>query len=258
MDDRAILEAWAPSGGRWSRWVKTMLFANLDMVTAEDFKLSKPSWVERELRGTFKERTAPYRSPARAVSTAIVADLPGVESIAFGVVVAELGLQPVPLYNSLPASGSIVPMEDVMRGLIVGATSLAQRPPAPHAPPAFLLDARRTGPGQYARPGQFDNRSLAFETDFPSAAVLVSAGIHRVVLVQALNPQPAWDLTVTLARWQDAGLQISLLRAEPPFATVPITVRAPGFFARLYERGRRYQLRGDPLRGFGGIVPHGG
>jgi hypothetical protein len=257
VDNRAIFEAWAPSGGRWSRWAKTMLFANLAMVTAEGFKLSKPSWVRRELGNTFVEPTA-YRSSARAVSTAIVADLPGAESIAFGLAVAELGVQPVPLYNSLPASGSIVPMEDVMRGLIIGAASLAQRPPPVSAPPAFLLDARRTGPGQYAHRGQFDNRSLAFETDFPSAAALASAGINQVVLVQALNSQPAWDLTVTLAKWQDAGVRISLLRAEPPFATVPITVRAPGFFARLYERGRRRRLRGDPLRGFGGVVPHGG
>jgi hypothetical protein len=256
VDNRAIFDAWAPNGGRWSRWAKTMLFANLAMVRAEGFKLSKPSWVARELRG-FEERTT-YRSPARAVSTGIVADLPGVESIAFGLAVAELGWQPVPLYNSLPASGSVVPMEDVMRGLIVGATSLAQRLPAPHAPPAFLLDARRTGPGRYAYPGQFDNRSLAFETDFPSAGTLVSAGINQIVLVQALESQPAWDLTVTLARWQEAGIPIWLLRAEPPFAAVPITVRAPGLFARIYERARRRRLHGDPRRGFGGIVPQGG
>jgi hypothetical protein len=117
---------------------------------------------------------------------------------------------------------------------------------------------RRTGPGQYAHRGQFDNRSLAFETDFPSAAALVSAGINQVVLVQALNSQPAWDLTVTLARWQDAGVRISLLRAEPPYVTVPITVRAPGLLRGSTREAGAAGSEGIRSEASGASFPHGG
>src|SRR5207237_10752189 len=123
-----------------------------------------------------------------------------------------------PLCNSLPSSQSIVPMEDVVRAIIVGAERLAQEPPSPHAAPAFLLDARRAGPLTRPRPGQFDNRSLTFETDFPSASTLRQAGVIDVTLIQSGSDRPASDVAVTLAKWQASGIAIRLLRADSPAA----------------------------------------
>jgi hypothetical protein len=229
----------------------------VDAVGIDGFELPKPAWIRRELLSPSGEALK-YRSTASGVTTAAVVDLAGVEGVALGLALVDLGFRPVPLYNALPSPQSVVPMENVVRAIIVGAESLALRPPAPHAPPAFLLDARRAGPGQAARPGQFDNRSLAFETDFPSASTLRQAGIVDVVLVQSGSDAPASDLAVTLAKWRTAGIAIRLLRADRPAVAVSIAVRSPGFFDRLNHWLRRTSLRGDAHRGFGGVVPHGG
>ena len=50
-----------------------------------------------------------------------------------------------------------------------GAERLAQLELAGDAPPAFFLDANRQGDGRKMMPDEFDDRSISFTTDFPSA-----------------------------------------------------------------------------------------
>jgi hypothetical protein len=226
-------------------------------VGIEGFELPRPGWVRQELVSPYGGAVT-YRSAADGAPTAAVVDLAGVEGVAVALALADLGFRPVPLYNALPSPQSVVPMYDVVRAIAAGAEPLVRRSLAPRAPPAFLLDARRAGSGDVARAGQFDNRSLAFETDFPSAATLQQAGIVDVVLIQSGTDTPASDLAVTLANWQAAGIPIRLLRADSPSAPVPITVHSVGFFGRLYQWVRRTSLRGNAHQGFGKVVPHGG
>jgi hypothetical protein len=255
VDRRATFEAWAPQGAPWTPWAKAILFAYVDAVGTEDVEAPKPEWVRRELVSPFGAATS-YRS-ANEARTALVVDLPGVEGVSAALALADLGFRPVPLYNALPAPAAVVPMDEVVRALVAGARPLAQRPPALHAPPAFLLDARRAGPRLMANT-RFDNRALAFVTDFPSAATLRAAGIAGVVLVQSGSDMPASDLAVTLAQWQAGGIPIQLLRADHPAAPIPIAVRSAGFFGTAYRWLQRMTLRGDPHRGFGRPFPHGG
>ena len=256
MDRRAIFEAWAPQDGPWTPWAKPILFAYVDAVAIEAFDAKKPEWVRRELVAP-SSAAATYRSAVGDAPTAVVVDLPGADGVSAALGLAELGFRPVPLYNALPAPASVVPMVQVVSALVAGAEPLAKRPPAIQAPPAFLLDARRAGPGRTPEHGQFDNRAMAFVTDFPSAATLRKAGIARVVVVQSGSDTPASDLAVTLARWQAGGIPIRLLRADHPAAPVPITVRSVDFFGRAYQWLRRATLRGNAREGFGGMV-HGG
>jgi hypothetical protein len=252
VDRDTIFEAWAPRQGRWTPWAKPILFAYVDAVPVER-QASRPAWVRRELLNL-----PDVGSPSCGGSTAVVVDLEGAMGVAAGLALADLGFRPVPLYNALPSPAAVVPMDEVLRAIVDGAVLLANRPPPPLAPPAFLLDARRAGPGRLPRAGQFDNRSVAFETDFPSAATLRQAGIVDVVLIQSGRDTPAPDLARTLTSWQDAGIAIRRLRADDPRVAAPIIVRRAGFVMAFFRWLGRGLLRGDRHRGFGGVVPHGG
>src|SRR5262249_25610457 len=56
-------------------------------------------------------------------------------------------------------------------------------------------------------PDEFDNRSISFTTDFPSANFLAAHGIARVMLVQKSSAEPQPDLAHSLRRWQDGGVK---------------------------------------------------
>ena len=174
-----------------------------------------------------------YRTAARPATRAIVVDLPGVESVAVGLALADFGFRPVPLYAAVPSAQAAVPMWEVIRALLYGAQELPRKGLPPEAPPAFLLDARRDGGDALVRRGQYDNRSFAFVTDFPSAARLREAGIKAAVLIQSGDAAPSADLASILATWQVNGLPIHLLRADAPAPAAPIRVRPPGLLARL-------------------------
>lgn len=143
---------------------------------------------------------------------------------------------------------------------IAGKTALLKSLALPlDASPAFLLDAdRRLGLGA-ATPGRFDNRSISFPTDFPSANLILSCGYRRAVLIQGMVSQPQPDLAHTLRRWQEAGVGISIRIPEgegfsPP---QPIDVRRPSAFRSLwYALLVKMGLKKYPLGGFGGMVPH--
>src|SRR5579859_3707035 len=202
MNKEEIFSTWAPDESPWSRWAKPVLFAYLDSALshiAVTEKAGDVGWV-----------------PVPGEKAALALDLPGAEGVVTGIALAGRGYWPVPLYNAVPlpisarllnplASGGAVAAVDVLpiiSALRKGAEQLAQLNLPFDAPPAFLLDANRQG-WRKMIPGEFDNRSVSFTTDFPSANFLAAQGIERVILVQKgkLEPQP--DLAHTLRRWQD-------------------------------------------------------
>src|SRR5205823_2801894 len=124
------------------------------------------------------------------------------------------------------------------------------------APPAFLLDAqRRVGTEIHPAHGMFDNRSVSLPTDFPSASRMLSMGIKRIVLVQpAMEPQV--DLSHTLLRWQQAGIEIQALALSTQTGAQTIEVRKPTMYRMLWQRMlATIGLRRNPLGGFGGLLP---
>lgn len=259
MDREDVFEAWAPRGALWSPWAKPVLFAHVDATGAEELLLPRPTWVRDELLRVPAPH-AGYRT-AQPAKPAIVVDLPGIEGIAVGLALADLGFRPVPLYTALPSPASIVPMEEIVRAIVAGAPELVRRELPPSAPPAFILDARRAGERHSARPGQFDNRSVAFSSDFPSGYKLRAAGIGAVVLVHRGEIDPSSDLTSTLAAWQAEGLTILVVRADAPSPAKPVHVQPLGLFARVALWWTRSLLRRDPGGGFGTWTPdarHGG
>ena len=107
---------------------------------------------------------------------AIVIDLPGASGAMLGVRLVDFGFRPVPLYNALSPSivmqgvAGLVDVEPIVDVLVEGADTVARA--RPDACPAFLLDANRAGGDRAPAPGRFDNRSMCWESDFPSPDTL--------------------------------------------------------------------------------------
>jgi len=254
MNKEEIFSIWAPENSIWSPWAKPVLFAHLDSALSYIPVAGAPGDVSW--------------SPPPDERVAIVLDLPGAEGVIIGLALAVRGYRPVPLYNALPlpfgqtllspATSSRVAAVDVLpiiSALRTGTKLLAQMTLPFNAPPTFLLDANRKGTRKMI-PGEFDNRSVSFTTDFPSANFLASLSIQRVLLVQKQVFEPQPDLAHTLRRWQDGGLALERLRLEPLSPREAFEVSRPAWYGAMFQRVlSAIGLRRSNGDGFGAWVP---
>jgi hypothetical protein len=255
MTKEEIFAIWAPDNSPWSRWVKPVVFAHLHLAT--------PPVAVVEITG------AMGWSPPPTGGMALVLDLPGAEGVVTGLALAGRGYRPVPLYNALPlpfgeplvsditgketAAVNVLPILDALR---YGAAQLAQSKLPSEAPPAFLLDANRRGDVRSVKQDEFDNRSISFTSDFPSANFLFAQGIQRVLLIQKdrLEPQP--DLAHSLRRWQEGGLKLERLRLDPPWLPEAFEVARPPWYGAMFQRVlSSIGLRRASGGGFGAWLP---
>jgi len=246
MTREELYEIWAPPGAIWTPWAKAVVFAQYQ---PEPIEIVPPLGFE-----------AAWLHHSR--HTAIVVDLPGAYGVEVGIRLARHGYRPVPLYNAVPRIGlspELVDVRSIIRSLADRASELVELKLPFDARPAFLLDANRRGMAGRADPGQFDNRSICFPTDFPSAAFLSQQGINAALLISQSDPNPQADLSHVLRRWQEAGIKIfSVVLADnqPPH---PIDVQTPSRFRSIwYGWLAALGLIRSPLGGFGGSVPFPG
>ncbi len=231
---------WAPEEALWARWARPVLFAQFDPAALEGTAVGSTA-------------TGPPLAPADG-RTAVVLDLPGPEAVRMGLELARAGFRPVPLFNGSDGPLPLIDVQLIVRELLVGAPLLAGLPLPPEAPPAFLLDARRLqGTPQ---PHIYDNRWVVLPQDFPSATLLRSHGIERVVLVQAGSTSPARDLAHVLLRWQEGGVPIRLLDMARGGEPVELQVTKPAWYRSLWWGiVALVGLRRSNVGGFGGVVP---
>ena len=243
MTKEEIFNAWAPEGVEWSAWAKPVLFAQWpDTVTPP---ATTPEWDEPDYLWL----------PQAAGRTAIVVDLPAVESVRTGISFARRGYRPVPLFNTSHGPSPVIEIAPLVLELGRGARLLQTIAMGIGAPPVFLIDSARMQPALPPSAGKFDNRSISLPTDFPSGLFLRSLGIERVVLVQA-NADPQQDLAHTLLAWQEAGLSILARTPGADGAPAPIRVARPSNFRVMWYRFlATLGLRRSPLGGFGGFIP---
>ena len=126
----------------------------------------------------------------------------------------------------------------------------------PGSLPPFLMAAKGDTAVVAPARGMFDNRSISLPTDFPSANLLLSRGIRRIVLIQSRHSEPQADLSHSLLRWQQAGLIILAAVIDEPGPPRPITIKRPRAYRSLwYNLLAKLGLRSNPLGGFGGFLP---
>ncbi len=249
MDKQTLFDIWAPPGTPWTPWAKAVVFSQ---YVSTDESLATPipepnlDWL------------------VDSAGLAVIADLPGPLSVSCGLALARRGFRPVPLYNAIAeprfsdsniAKIELVDVRSIRRALAATASQLADLHLPYEAPPAFLLDAQRRYGTRPPQPGDFDNRSICFPTDFPSASMLAADGIRSVLLIQQEQEQPQADLSHILLRWQQGGITIQ----SRPLASIslPISikvVRPSAFRAFWYTFWARLGLKRSPLGGFGGFL----
>jgi hypothetical protein len=169
-----------------------------------------------------------------------------------------IGVEGVMVDPVLRPARAAVDMWPIMFALAGSAGVLSNLGLPWNAPPAFLLDSRRRQGSFAALPGQFDNRSLSLPTDFPSASILASMGIRRVIVVD--GPWPQADLLHTLLRWHEGGVEILLTSVETP-RPGPVCCPLPrprGFRLLCYKFFATLGLRRNVLGGYGGFLPEPG
>ena len=209
-DAASLHDAWGPPvSSPWSAYHRPTLFAALDAkvtrvpapVAGFDLALAprwRPAWLDGE--------------------TAVLLDLPGPVSVAYGMHLVERGrMQPVCTFNNWPHGAGLLDMEAVLGALlgyvepVVDAKARQEGVP----PPVLLLDRRRLG-GRRPRPKDFDNRYFLLDSDLPSAALLAKHGVTRVVYV---HPDPA-----TLPPPPPPPMIPRVWMPEPPSADLPPSV----------------------------------
>ena len=250
---------WAPPRATWTPWVKPVLFAQLDEERETPPLGPLPAWVHAEVIAPLERLTLeaateqhPYRSGRALDDVAAVVDLPGADGALVGVALAQHGFRPIPLYNAMSGPSPVVDVQPIMDVLAGAAEGLATLPLG--APPAFLLDAARMGRDRPRELGHFDNRSVCFSTDFPSATALRSAGIRRAVLIHAGSDRPAADLAETLVQWQEQGIAFFVARPDIAEAAEPRKLTRPSWLRRLLHAFERRSLYRDASGGFGALL----
>lgn len=255
MNKDEIYTAWATDTSIWSPWTKPVLFAHLDAegsaseLPAEPSNLSWCPQVENKV--------------------AVVVDLPGAESVLLGIALAERGYRPVPLFNAIPlpsgqpvldpftrrnvAAVDVLPTISALRQ---GAERLASLSIAADGPPAFLLDDNRQGDGRSMLPDEFDNRSVCFTTDFPSANFLLAHGIQRALLVQKSRLNLQSDLAHAMRRWQEGGITLEIVRVDIPAPPERLEIAKPSWYGAMFQRAlMALGLRRARGGGFGAWIP---
>jgi hypothetical protein len=142
-----------------------------------------------------------------------------------------------------------------LEALWLGTEQLRQWDIKADAPPAFLLDSNRRMGDRPPLPGSFDNRSISFTTDFPSANFLRAHGISRAMVVQTSGNRPQPDLSQTLRRWQEEGISIRLKRLDEAGSDLPCVLEKPSWLGAIwYRMTAGMGLRRHALGGYGGII----
>lgn len=233
---------WAPEGVVWSEWAKPVVFAHAPVLMTE------PALVVPEL-------TVP-NLPRPWDQSAIVVDLPGVQSVLVGLALAERGYRPVPLYNGTSGPAAIVPVDAIEHALGAGADVLKRCTIAPDAKPAFLLDSERNTPIGGGEAGRYDNRWIVLPQDAPSGTFLLSQGVREITLITERLGTPLPDLTHVLLRWKEAGLRLRVVSLETGGVDDNLALAAPESFRRLwYGAIALLGLRRNNVGGFGSTVP---
>jgi len=254
-----LYAAWAPSDSIWSQWVIPVPFAHIVCFDTEP---------EKSLEGLPDLNGFRFDS-----DLAIIVDLPGGDSIRYGLALARLGFRPIAVFDGSPGpftvagpvptgaqegvghakATAVVDMRDLLFALCAIGPVLQGISIVSNAPPAFLLDSLRMKGHDIVSADLFDNRWKVFPQDFPSAKFLREQGVRRILIIQENAAQPQEDVAHVLLRWQEAGLEILASRKTGGNQHSAIRVAKPSRFRASWYRGLEILgLRRNSVGGFGG------
>lgn len=194
MTGREAYQIWAPTGKKWTDWVRPVPFIEMK----EEGRLYGLS------DGFLPMTDFPGLTEA---GTAVIVDLPGAQSVKEGIALARKGYRPIPIYNGTiqqPEARATVDNGSVGLALGLEAAKLQEIDIPEDAMPAFLLDSNRLH--RYKMEiSLFDNSWDVYPQDMPSAEYMWANGVRRIIVI---GDALAKDLKKLLYPYQKNGMEI--------------------------------------------------
>lgn len=194
MTNKEIYKIWAPDKKRWVDWVRPVPFINIDDSSSRkefiDYRIPSINYLKELLN-----------------DTALIIDIPGIDSIKEGIALARLGYRPIPIFNGTdPPIGTISTTNNqIIKPLLIwGAFELKNIKLKNDAPPVFLLDQNRLNRYKINN-GIFDNSWDIYDGDLPSPKYLLENGINKIIVRSNFQ---AKDLRKILYKWQKNNIKI--------------------------------------------------
>ena len=203
MTVKEIYQIWAPIGKKWVDWVRPVPFVEMNHYSKQynysDFSIPVISYLNEEMN-----------------HTALIVDLPGMESVKEGLALAHKGFRPIPIFNGTAEQENSRATSDNQSAAIAlafGTAELSKITIKEDANPAFLTDRNRLQRFKM-NVSVFDNSWDVYPQDLPSAEYLLENDMKKVIVV---GQNIARDLKKILYNYQKKGLDIYLTnRYEMP------------------------------------------
>lgn len=196
MTAKDIYKIWAPAGKKWVDWVRPVPFVEMTAYCKgynyPDFTIPSITYVDSE-----------------CTDTAIIVDLPGMDSVKEGIALAKEGFRPIPIFNGTAEQNgarATVDNQSAAIALAYGAAFLADISIKENAMPAFLTDRNRLQRYKMTV-SVFDNSWDVYPQDLPSADYMAENGVRKIIVV---GRSLAKDLKKILYTYRKKNIQIYL------------------------------------------------
>lgn len=198
MTNKDCYRIWAPTGKRWTDWVRPVPFIaarenvkgyHIGELMVPDIDFIDDSWDK----------------------VAVVVDLPGDESIEMGLALARRGYRPIPIYNGTieqEHARATVDNQTVGAALLCGAEILKDMEIEDEALPAFLIDKNRLNRFKLDA-GVFDNSWDVYPQDLPTADYFLKNGIKKIIVI---SDSMSKDLKAIFGKFKKKNIQICLMK----------------------------------------------
>jgi TAT (twin-arginine translocation) pathway signal sequence len=227
-------------------FVPTLIQAlQFDTLRTQIVPIATPDMQENYQRGQAFGKEL-LKNAKNGNETALVVDLPGRDSVAFGAGLAET-CHLVSTFDNLPHPLGVTPSHETLAAMVFYANEIEARKaqlPA-NAPTVFLLDSQRLANYKDAET-QFDNRYLA---KIPSAQKLKSLGIKSLIYVTPNRQQKEEldDLNDVFVDYKQNNVLVAMLPVEDFQGVDEIKEVQTGANSRSRVVERHYYYGGSPL-----------
>ncbi len=197
MTNKECYKIWAPTGKRWTDWVRPVPFiaaqADVKGYHAGELAIPNIDFVDEKWE-----------------NAAVIVDLPGDESVEIGLALAKMGYRPIPIYNGTVEqenARATVDNQTVGAALFWGAQVLEQIEISDEALPVFLLDKNRLNRFKLDV-SLFDNSWDVYPQDLPSADYFFKNGINKIMVV---SDSLSKDLKAIFRKFKKKNMDIYLI-----------------------------------------------
>ena len=190
-----IYKIYAPKGAKWIDWIRPVPFVAIDTYNRKPIL----DWKDRNIIFINK-----YEK-----DVALFIDLPGKESIEYGISLTKIGYRPIPLFNGTDEQKGSQATTDtylVESALINGSEKLKNIILDNYVNPAFLLDSTRTNRYR-ANESIFDNSWDLYKQDIPTPKFFKDNGISKIIVVGNTIQR---DLRKIFFEFQNYGIEFYL------------------------------------------------